>query len=97
MLKRAFEDRDEEGKEGESSTKSYDRKYDRAIDQRVLNWLIIRLCKPKMKYTLNELVQIIECRHFLSTIKLDLKSLVIEKVQDVRSKICSKDDLQAIL
>ena len=50
-----------------------------------------------MKYTLNELVKIIECQHFLSAIKLDLKSLVIEKVKDVRSKTCSKDDLKLIL
>lgn len=50
-----------------------------------------------MKYNLNELVKIIECSHFLAIIKLDLKGFIIEKVKDVRSKICSKDDLREIL
>ena len=50
-----------------------------------------------MRYNLNELVKIIDCSHFLSVIHLDLKSLIIEKVKNVRSKVCSLADVRSIL
>ncbi|MCB0369660.1 MAG: hypothetical protein KDD45_09500 [Bdellovibrionales bacterium] len=43
------------------------------------------------------MVQIISCGNFLSTIKVDLKSLVLEKIKNVRSKDCSLEDLKEIL
>ena len=73
ILKRTFESKGSQDEEISST----DRKRTGAIDQRVLNWLIVKLCKPKMKYNLNELAKIIECSHFLSVIHLDLKSLII--------------------
>lgn len=49
-----------------------------------------------MKYTLNELLKIIECRDILSALRVDIKSLILEKVKDVRSKDCSLSDLKDI-
>jgi len=44
----------------------------------------MKLCQPKMKYTINELLMMIECREILSAMKVDVRSLVLEKVKDVR-------------
>ena len=40
---------------------------------------------------------IIECRDILSALKVDVRSLVIEKIKDVRYKDCSLNDLKDIL
>ena len=55
VLKRTFE----LGGSQNEEVSSTDRPRTGAIDQRVLNWLIVKLCKPQMKYTLNELTKII--------------------------------------
>ena len=47
------------------------------MDMRVLNWLAVRLCQPKMKYTINELLKIIECRHILGALRVDIRTLVL--------------------
>lgn len=47
VVKRAYE-RDED-----SNSDVYDEKRGQSIDNRVLNWLVVKLCQPKMKYTLN--------------------------------------------
>jgi hypothetical protein len=49
-----------------------------------------------MKYTLNELLKIVECRDILSSMRVDIKSLILEKIKDVRSKDCSLADLKDI-
>jgi hypothetical protein len=49
-----------------------------------------------MKYTLNELLKIVECRDILSSMRVDIKSLILEKIKDVRSKECSLLDLKDI-
>ena len=43
----------------EGSSDVYDEKRGHSIDNRVLSWLAVKLCHPKMKYTLNELLKII--------------------------------------
>jgi len=50
-----------------------------------------------MKYTVNELLKIIECKEFLTYFRIDIRTLVLEKIKDVRSKSCSLEDLRSIL
>jgi hypothetical protein len=47
-----------------------------------------------MKYSVNELLKIVECRHILSALRVDIRALVLEKVKDVRHKDCSLADLK---
>lgn len=47
-----------------------------------------------MQYTVNELIKIIECRHILAALRVDIKGLVLEKVKNVRTKECSLADLR---
>jgi hypothetical protein len=95
VIKRFFESRGRETQEEEGSGDGP--KGTGALDSRVVNWLLVRLCRSSMKYTLYEIVEIIGCGEFLSIMHLDLKTLVIEKVKCVRSKACSLDDLRSIL
>lgn len=62
----------------------------------MLSWLAVRLCQPKMKYTVNELLKIVECRHILGALRVDIRALVLEKVKDVRQKDCSLADLREL-
>jgi hypothetical protein len=57
----------------------------------------MKLCQPKMKYTINELLMVIECRDILSAMKVDIRSLILEKIKDVRQKDSSLNDLKDIL
>jgi hypothetical protein len=50
-----------------------------------------------MKYTINELLMVIECRDILSAMKVDIRSLILEKIKDVRQKDSSLNDLKDIL
>ncbi len=50
-----------------------------------------------MKYTVNELLKIIECRHILGAMRVDLRALILEKVKDVRQKDCSMAELRELL
>lgn len=70
VVKRAYE-------RNEESIDVYDEKRGHSIDNRVLNWLVVKLCQPKMKYTVNELLKIIECRDILSSLRIDIRSLVL--------------------
>ena len=69
----------------------------RAVDGRVLSWLAVKLCKPSMDYTLNELMKIVECRQLLSVLKIDIRGLVLEKLGHVRHKHCSLQDIKDVL
>ncbi len=62
----------------------------------MLSWLAVRLCQPKMKYSVNELLKIVECRHILGALRVDIRALVLEKVKEVRQKDCSLADLREL-
>ena len=99
VLKRSLtpsqEKKDEKDEEGEEGTEKKETR--KAVDMRVLSWLAVKLCTSSMRYTVNELLKVIECRQLLEALKIDIKSLVLEKLKDVRDTACTLEDIKDIL
>ena len=81
-----------------SSEKDYDRKEEVYLDPRVTKWLLLRLVKLEMKYTIREILQIIGCAEFLEKhSQLQIKGFVLEKRKCLRSLECSYAELEKMM
>lgn len=67
------------------------------IDTNVLKWLVMRLCKENMQYTIAELLEIINTEDFLFFARVNLDELILSKVKNLRNPEVSLKDLKRLL
>ena len=67
------------------------------IDINVLKWLVMRLCKDEMRYTISELLEIIASQDFLKFARINLDELIVEKLKWLRSPDVSLKDLKKLM
>ena len=67
------------------------------IDVNVLKWLVVRLCKDEMSYTIAELLEIIASEDFLKFARVNLDELIVEKLKWLRSADVTLEDLKKLM
>lgn len=63
----------------------------------VLKWLVVRLCKDEMRYTIAELLEIVASEDFLRFARVNLDELIVEKLKWLRSQDVTLKDLRKLM
>lgn len=75
----------------------YDRKEEVYLDPRVKKWILIQLVKPEMRYTVKELLQVVDCAPFLQEAQIDLQRFVLEKLSNLRNLETNYGEVEKML